>query len=124
MMRWVGVIRCAFLDMRMRSLTKHHAVADQVVRSVPEYAGWYGMQDEALVSVLYGMAGVGTALETRNDVVPLGKHVYDLAFSLVSPLETEYYVYSCFIVAHLSHVIKIRTGGRLLSRQPAYLRLA
>ena len=118
--------------MRMRSLffleynrIKHHAVADQVVRSVPEYAGWYGMQDEALVSVLYGVAGVGASLETCNDVVPLGKHVYDLAFSLVSPLEAEYYVYFRFIiVAHICHLIKFRTEGRLLSRLQACLRQA
>ena len=65
------------------------------------------MKHEALVSGLYGMAGVGTALEAGYDAVSLGKYVHYLAFSLVSPLEAEYYVYFCSIFVHVCHQVQM-----------------
>ena len=81
---------------------QHHSVADKVVSAGPEYAGRYGVKHEALVSGLYGMAGVGSALEAGYDAVSPGKYVHYLAFSLVSPLEAEYYVYFCSIFVHVA----------------------
>ncbi len=36
------------------------------------------------------MTGVGTALETGNYLIIGRQHVHDLAFALVTPLQTEY----------------------------------
>ena len=50
------------------------------------------MQHEAVTAELEGMAGVGPSLETGYDLVVGGQHVDNLAFALVSPLESEHYI--------------------------------
>ena len=104
--RYAGLLQlCAFFFENDR--VQHHSVADKVVSAGPEYAGRYGVKHEALVSGLYGMAGVGSALEAGYDAVSPGKYVHYLAFSLVSPLEAEYYVYFCSIFVHVCHQVQM-----------------
>ena len=38
------------------------------------------------------MAGIGSALETGDDLIFGSKHVHDLAFTLVAPLQSENYI--------------------------------
>ena len=50
------------------------------------------MQYEAYAVEMKGVTGVGTALEPGNGFVIPCKYVYYLAFSLIPPLQAEYYV--------------------------------
>ena len=68
---------------------EHHAVADDGEFVRPKHAG---RQQRELVGFALddeGVAGVMTALKTRDDIGLLGEPVDDLAFSLVAPLSAD-----------------------------------
>ncbi len=69
-----------------------HAVADDVDGIRVADTARKGVQRETAVIVDDGVAGVGTALETDDDVGLGGEHVGDLTFSFVAPVAA----YDCF----------------------------
>ena len=71
---------------------ERHAVADDVDGVRVADTARKGVQRETTVIVDDGVAGVGTALETDDDVGLGGEHVGDLTFSFVAPVTA----YDCF----------------------------
>lgn len=51
------------------------------------------MEDKGCVFKVKGVTGVGSPLETGDDGISLCQIIYDLAFSLITPLKSENNVY-------------------------------
>jgi hypothetical protein len=69
----------------------HHAVPEDAYFAAMNDAGRQQMQNKRLVSDLYGVARVMSALVAGNDVEMLGKEIDDLAFAFVAPLGPDDY---------------------------------
>ena len=48
------------------------------------------MEDERAISDLHGMAGVMSSLISDHDIETLSKQIYDLAFTLITPLGADH----------------------------------
>ena len=69
-----------------------HTVADDIGLATLENPRRNRAQDVLLTVELKRMAGIGTALETRYDLVAGRQYIHDLALALVAPLQTEDHV--------------------------------
>ena len=81
--------RLEFID-QVRYI-ESNAVADDIRDVIIKNARGQQMKREAAIVIDDRVAGVGAALETDDDIRLHGKHVGDLAFSLVAPVSS----YNC-----------------------------
>ncbi len=66
----------------------HHTVADDIRHIFVKNTGRNGMQHEFFVFKFQRMACVRPTLETCNYTIRGGQHVYNLSFSLITPLQS------------------------------------
>jgi len=77
-------------DLRhQRDGVHNDAVADDAQRLRPQDAAGHQPQHELLFAYVDGVARVGTALETDDQVEPGRQGVYDLSLALVAPLQAD-----------------------------------
>jgi hypothetical protein len=72
---------------------EHHAIADEVEEFWPEDARRHCVEHEFFAVEFERMAGIGAALEPRDDVVLFGQVIHNLTFAFVAPLKAENNVY-------------------------------
>ena len=69
---------------------QHYSVTNNVNGTLSEDSCRYGVQNKLFPFKLKRVAGIGAALEPGNSRVGFGKHIYNLALSLIAPLEAQY----------------------------------
>ena len=75
---------------QQRTGREHHAVSDQAAHAFAKYAGRYQVQNRLLSIDYQRMAGIVPTLKAHHRLRTIGQKVDDLAFTLISPLGTDY----------------------------------
>src|SRR5690554_6233415 len=85
---WVKPVRAQVVQLPFQDNgVNDYAVANEVERFLVENARRDGVKHVFLPVKLQGMASVGSALETRDQVIPRAEDVHDFPFSFIAPLK-------------------------------------
>src|SRR4051812_33202963 len=86
---------------------QYHAIADNALATLAQYAAWDQLQDKLLSLDDHGVSGIVSAGIASHYVIGLREHVNDLALALIAPLRADN---DCGI-AFFHKVVSLRSCG-------------
>ena len=79
----------------------NHAVTDYINRALAEDTRRHCTQHKTCIAKMQRVTSIRTTLKASNHLIIWGKHVYDLAFTFITPLQSKNYIY----FFHLSNMV-------------------